>query len=110
MTQPLDEDEGNDPGVLEPADSLVDRGVDDVLDEGETVPERPWAGDDWGVTAREEAEGESLDGRLAREVPDQVADADGDGLGDTTDTDGELRDDEVGNERSGRLVDAGDRG
>jgi hypothetical protein len=109
MTQPLDEDEGNDSGVLEPADSLVDRGVDDVLDEGETLAERPWVGSGWGVTAREEAEGESLDGRLAREVPDATAD-EGDGLGDTSDTDGELIDDEVGDARSGRLVEANQGG
>ncbi len=104
-----DQSEGNDSGILEPADSLVDRGVDDVLDEGESPAERPWVGDGFGVTAREEAEGESLDGRLAREIPDETAD-DGDGLGDTTDTDGELRDDEVGSDRSGRLVETDEGG
>jgi hypothetical protein len=68
--------------------------------------------DDWGVTAREEVEGEGLDRRLARELPDYwVGDEVGDGLGDTSDTDGELRDNEVGNLRSGRLTMAGsDRG
>jgi hypothetical protein len=34
----------------------------------------------------------------------------GDGLGDASDTDGELLDDEVGDARAGRLVDAGDGG
>ena len=89
---------------LEPEDTLVDRGVVDVLDEGFSPPDRPWTGDGWGTTAREEAEGESLDGRLARELPARGYDEDGAGLGDSSDSDGELRDDEVGSTRSGRLV------
>ena len=36
--------------------------------------ERPGASADFGTTAREQAEGESLDGRLAREIPDDVPD------------------------------------
>jgi Family of unknown function (DUF5709) len=106
--------DGTDPeeasGVLEPEDTLVDsHGVRDVLDTGWSPAERPWAVDDWGTTEAEEAAGESLDGRLAREVPDEVVD-DSDGLGDASDTDGELLDDEVGEERAGRLVDADDGG
>lgn len=93
-----------DSGLLEPEDSLEDRGVEDVLDEGYSPPERPWAVFDWGVTAREEAEHESLDARLARELP-EIMDGDGDGLGDASDTDGELYDEEVGLARSGRLAD-----
>jgi hypothetical protein len=80
-----------------------------VLDTGWSPPERPWAVDDWGTTEAEESAGESLAGRLARELPDGAAD-DGDGLGDSSDTDGELLDDEVGDERAGRLVAAGDGG
>lgn len=95
-------DEGDDSGVLEAQDSLVDRGVDDVLDEGWSAPERPLGVEEWGTTGAEEAAGESLDRRLAREVPERVVE-DGDGLGDTRDTDGELVDDEVGDDRSGRL-------
>lgn len=93
-----------DNGLLEPDDTLDDRGVSDVLDEGYTVPERPWEREHYGVTAREAAEHESLDGRLARELP-EIVDSGGDGLGDAADTDGELYDDEVGQARSGRLVD-----
>jgi hypothetical protein len=89
---------------LDAADTLDVTGVADPLDEGYSPAERPWAVDDWGTTAREEAIGESLDGRLAREVPDIDPYDDGDGLGDTPDTDGELIDDEVGAVRSGRLV------
>ena len=36
--------------------------------------ERPTATTDFGTTAAEQAEGESLDGRLARELPDDAAD------------------------------------
>lgn len=93
---------------LEPEDTLEDRGVADVLDEGYSPPERPWAVDDFGTTAEEEAEGEDLDHRLARELPDPALaddDEEGDGLGDSSDTDGELLStDEVGDRRSGRLV------
>ena len=103
--------DGTDPeeatGLLEPEDTLD--GTDNVLDTGYSPADRPWAVDDWGTTEAEESAGESLDGRLARELPDGVAD-DGDGLGDTSDTDGELLDDEVGDERAGRLVDADDGG
>jgi hypothetical protein len=95
---------------LEPADTLADRGVADVLDEGYSPAERPWVGDGWGTTAREEAEGESLDARLARELPDGDEGDEGDGLGDSSDTDGELYDNEVGESRSGRLVAADEGG
>jgi hypothetical protein len=106
--------DGTDPeeasGVLEPEDTLDGPpGVRDVLDTGWSPAERPWAVDDWGTTEAEEASGESLDGRLARELPDEPDD-DGDGLGDASDTDGELLDDEVGGQRAGRLVDANDGG
>jgi hypothetical protein len=36
--------------------------------------ERPGASVDFGTTAEEQAEGESLDGRLAREIPDDAPD------------------------------------
>ena len=106
--------DGTDPeeatGVLEAEDTLEDSGgVRDVLDTGWSPPERPWAVNDWGTTEAEEEAGESLDGRLARELPDQLDD-EGDGLGDASDTDGELLDDEVGDRRAGRLVDADDGG
>ena len=55
------------------------------------------------MTAAERRHGETLDQRLAEETPDLLA-PDGDGLGDTDGTDGELLDNEVGTVRSGRLV------
>jgi hypothetical protein len=90
-------------GQLGVEDTLDSRGVTDPLDEGVSPAERPWVGDGWGVTAREETGHEPLDGRLARELPDGAED-EGDGLGDASDTDGELWDDEVGEVRAGRLL------
>ena len=98
-------DPEEDSGVLEPQDTLEELGVADVLDTGWSPAERPWAVTDWGTTEREELAGESLAGRLAREVPERP-EAEGDGLGDASDTDGELIDDEVGGRRAGRLVES----
>jgi Family of unknown function (DUF5709) len=89
---------------LDELDTLDTSGPDDPLDEGVSPPERPWAVDDWGTTPREEAEGESLDRLLARELPDSGSEEESDDLGDVSGTDGELRDDEVGDARAGRLV------
>jgi hypothetical protein len=102
------DDIDNDSGLLEPDESLDDRGVADVLDEGYSPPERPVAVFDWGVTAREAAGHEPLAGRLAREVPDVMAGDDGDGIGDSRDTDGEPYDDQVGTDRAGRLIEGAD--
>lgn len=101
--QPDDSEVREDTGPLEPEDTLEDRGLDEVLDEGYSPPERPYAVEDTGTTAREQRTGESLDRRLSREEPEQGGPA-GDGIGDASDTDGELLDDEVGDRRSGRLV------
>jgi Family of unknown function (DUF5709) len=106
----MDPDEIDD-SVFEQLDELdtLDTGEPtDPLDEGLSPAERPWAVDDWGTTPREEAEGEGLDRRLAREVPDSWGEDEGDGLGDASDTDGELLDDEIGDPRAGRLVIAED--
>ncbi len=86
-------DPEEDSGVLEPQDTLDDLdGVGDVLDTGWSPAERPWGVEDWGTTESEELAGESLAGRLSRELPDG-RDLEGDGLGDASDTDGELIDD-----------------
>jgi hypothetical protein len=81
--------------LLQPEDTLVDRGVADVLDEGYSPAEKPSDFYDGH---------ESLEGRLSREVPDEDDDAEGDGVGDASDTDGEPYDEEVGTSRAGRLV------
>lgn len=97
-------DPEEDSGVLDAQDTLEDLdGVEDVLDRGWSPAERPWGVDEWGTTGREESAGESLSGRLARELP-ETEPTEGDGLGDTSDTDGEPLDDEVGDRRAGRLV------
>ncbi|MFF4763419.1 DUF5709 domain-containing protein [Streptomyces sp. NPDC001292] len=101
--QPDDSEVREDTGVLDPEDTLVYDGVDDPLDRGWSPPERPWAVEHTGVTAAERRQGETLDQRLAEELPETVA-WDGDDLGDCEDTDGELLDNEVGAARSGRLV------
>ncbi|MFJ5266031.1 DUF5709 domain-containing protein [Streptomyces sp. NPDC088387] len=92
-----------DAGLLDPEDTLEDDGVGDPLDRGWSPPERPWAVEHMGVTASERRHGETLDERLAEELPDLGA-PDGDGIGDSDGTDGELLDNEVGSARSGRLV------
>jgi hypothetical protein len=89
---------------LEPEDVLEDASTDDVLERGYAPQDRPWAVDDWGTTAFEELQGESLDGRLAREVADVLAGEDaGEDVGDLPGGEGELRDNEVGARRAGRL-------
>lgn len=50
-------------------DTLVERGVDDLLDEGWSPPERARTST-WGETAWEEAHGESLDQRVLQEEPE----------------------------------------
>ncbi|MFI5613259.1 DUF5709 domain-containing protein [Amycolatopsis sp. NPDC051903] len=107
MSDDADEYDGGvdiDSGVLEPDESLDERNVEDVLDEGYSPVERPIAVFDWGTTAREAAGHEDLGHRLARELPDVTGDPEGDGLGDASDTDGELYDDQVGVVRAGRLI------
>src|SRR5882757_1519089 len=89
--------------LLESEDTLLDRGLEDALDEGYSPPERPLGVEDVGTTDHEQHTGESLDERLRREIPDEVP-PDGDGLGDNADSDGELVDPEAGGARSGRLV------
>ena len=101
---------------LQPEDTLVDRGVDDVLDEGYTAPETWSPGQGFGTTAEEEEHGESLDQRLVQEQPDpgleeveQARDEDAENpagveINADLEGEGELIDDEVGDARSGRLV------
>jgi hypothetical protein len=102
------EHDGTDPRTIETVSDSLSGDVDDDL-AGYSPADRPWFSADWGTTEREEEAGEGLTGRLARELPDGgVAGEEGDGLGDSADTDGELRDDEVGDERAGRLADSDD--
>lgn len=101
--QPDGSEVQDDAGLLDPEDTLDSDGVGDPLDRGWSPPERPWGVEHSGVTAAEAHQGETLDQRLAEEVPD-IAEPYGDGIGDSEDTDGEPLDNEVGTLRSGRLV------
>ncbi|WP_225801023.1 DUF5709 domain-containing protein [Streptomyces sp. NK15101] len=91
-----------DVGLLDYEDTL-EGPLGDPFDEGYSPPERPRGAQHTGETAAERQRGESLDERLAKEEPELPL-LDGDGLGDTTDTDGELLDDQVGGRRAGRLM------
>ncbi|MFI8521624.1 DUF5709 domain-containing protein [Streptomyces sp. NPDC085481] len=104
--QPDGSEVQDDAGLLDASDTL-DGPLDSPLDEGYAPPDRPWGVESAGTTAAERLQGESLDERLAEEEPD-VADTDWDGIGDTTDTDGEPLDDQVGHRRAGRLVSDGE--
>jgi uncharacterized protein DUF5709 len=94
---------------LQPDDTLDERGVDDVLDEGMSPPERPSRDVARGVTPREDAEGESLDDRLEQEEPDPSAEVDHTAEAQEEElTEGEGTDpsdgSEIGDERTGRLT------
>ncbi|MFC4501561.1 MULTISPECIES: DUF5709 domain-containing protein [Streptomyces] len=107
--QPDGPDDREDEGILDPEDTLIDRGSD-PYEEGWSPPERPLAVEHQGTTAREQREGESLDQRLAEERADPALEEPGvddgmdDGVGDLTGGAGEPLDDEVGTDRAGRLV------
>ncbi|WP_372728730.1 DUF5709 domain-containing protein [Nocardioides sp.] len=88
-------------GQLQPEDTLDDRGVDDILDEGISPPENYRGVTAKGVTAREELEGETLEERMRQEEPEVWEQGD------------EVEDDdsvdfptgrEVGSTRTGRLL------
>jgi hypothetical protein len=82
-------DESEQLDVLDPQQSLIDRGVDDPLDEGYSPPER------YSQLIRE-GEHETLDERLEDEIPEPDPYAP---------QDEEILDDgEVGDERAGRLM------
>jgi len=99
MTENNREDYGSysvdDEDQLQAEDTLNDRGVDDLLDEGYSPPEKWSAGEGFGTTAEEALQGETLDQRIAQEEPDVDPYAeDGEDVGGP----------EVGVRRSGRLV------
>lgn len=94
---------------LQPSDTLLDRGVDDMLDEGVSPAERPCARDALTLP-------ETLDQMLSEEEPDPatrlnvVLDEDEQRRADDAERDAEFPERrEVGRARAGRLV-APDRG
>jgi hypothetical protein len=60
----------DDEDQLQPADTLVDRGTDDILDEGYSPPERPRGSYCHGTTAYEQSLHETIDQRVLQEEPD----------------------------------------
>jgi uncharacterized protein DUF5709 len=84
-----DEYSVDDDDQLTQEDALIDRGVDDLLDEGYTPPDR-WL---------EPRDHQSLDELLSAEEPDPAMQLD-----DSDYPDEQAGDDEVGDRRSGRLV------
>ena len=103
---------------LQSGDTLDERGVDDILDEGYSPPEKWSVLEKFGNTAEEEREGESLDQKLAEEEPDPALQYDDEVEPGATGTDLDLDsgideqqlgddfgdDQEVGDQRAGRLV------
>ncbi|MDX3311904.1 DUF5709 domain-containing protein [Streptomyces sp. NPDC054884] len=96
-------EEQEDAAPLDLQDAVGERTYDDTLDEGYSPPEKPLGVTRYGTTAAEQHDGESLDQRLAQEVPDVSAPA-GDGVGDLQGGEGEPVDPEAGDRRAGRLV------
>ncbi|MCV7257101.1 DUF5709 domain-containing protein [Mycobacterium shimoidei] len=90
--------------LLVPEESVDSEQTGVDLDEGYSPPERPQELQAWGLTAAEARTHESLTRRLSRELPDVTDQWDGDGIGDSPDSDGEPIDDQVGGRRAGRLV------
>ncbi len=80
--------------VQDTTDTLSGAPGDDPLDRGVVPPERWSAGMRYGVTAGEQAEGESLDQLLAEEEPDDTLDLTEDELEDDDEDAGDLEEDE----------------
>ncbi|GAA3166805.1 DUF5709 domain-containing protein [Streptomyces virens] len=96
-------EEQEDAAPLDMQDALDERSYDVTLDEGYSPPEKPLGVTKYGTTAAEQHDGETLDQRLAQEVPDASGPA-GDEVGDLPGGEGEPVDPQAGTDRAGRLV------
>ncbi len=92
-------DESEQLDQLQADDSLIDRSVADVLDEGYVAPEKWSPAQGYGNTRAEMRHGETLEQRMAQEEPAVAA-------GDPEWNDDPAEQRQVGKRRSGRLVDA----
>lgn len=91
-------DESEQLDQLQPDDSLIDRGVDDVLDEGYIAPDQWSPAQGYGNTATEMARGETIEMRIKQEIPErEPSDDDWNPMNEKR---------QVGSMRAGRLVDA----
>lgn len=86
---------------LQPQDSLEDRGLDDVLDEGISPPEQPRGVTAKGITAEEQREGETFAERDRQHEPDVFDELEAEA---ETDTPDDPASSEVGTKRAGRLL------
>ncbi|UQA97011.1 DUF5709 domain-containing protein [Streptomyces halobius] len=101
--QPSRSDPQDYPDDLDMENALDEPGLDQMLDQGYSPPERPFVVNHPGTTAREQHDGETLEQRLAKELPEIVV-PDGDDIGDQPGGEGEPLDEEVGDRRAGRIV------
>lgn len=67
-------DESEQLDQLQQGDSLIDRGVDDVLDEGYIAPDHWSPAQGFGNTVEEMRQGETIEMRMKQEVPEKVDD------------------------------------
>lgn len=88
-----------DSGQLQPDETLVDRGVDDILDEGISPAEKLQGSRAKGTTVNEQREGETIDERRRQEEADVDLEPTGD-----DDEFNDPADRFAGDERAGRLV------
>ena len=92
-------DESEQLDQLQADETLIDRGVADVLDEGYIAPEKWSPAQSFGNTRAEMRHGETMEQRLAQEEPDLAPISEK-----WKDDPDEAR--QVGHHRAGRLVDA----
>ncbi|MFD8643895.1 DUF5709 domain-containing protein [Streptomyces zaomyceticus] len=104
--QPASSDAADPVDDLDPDNALMTDPVEDMTVPGYSPPERPRGVTRHGTTQREQRDGESLDERLAQEIPDspQEPPPEGDGIGDLPGGTGEPVDEQAGATRAGRLA------
>ncbi|MET9537388.1 DUF5709 domain-containing protein [Streptomyces sp. NPDC006553] len=104
--QPAPSDAADPAGDLDPDNALMTDPIDDMAVPGYSPPERPRGVTRHGTTQREQQEGESLDERLAQEIPDAPEEPPpgDDGIGDLPGGAGEPVDEQAGATRAGRLA------
>ncbi|MFE4451584.1 DUF5709 domain-containing protein [Streptomyces sp. NPDC056796] len=101
--QPDGSDTDNGPtDELDPENVIDEPDLDDILDTGYSPPEKPLGVSKYGTTGEEQREGESLDRRLAQEVPEDDPLLTGEAHEGPEDNGPE--EDDAGNERAGRVT------
>ncbi|MEU9361423.1 DUF5709 domain-containing protein [Streptomyces sp. NPDC048301] len=102
--QPNGSDSGNQPtDDLDPENVIDEPDLDDILDTGYSPPEKPLGVSKYGTTGEEQREGESLDRRLAQEVPEDGPVPVDDDAEDGPEDNGPEEDD-AGDVRAGRVA------